>query len=243
MGMPVDYHVDSPGIANNVVGSPAVRDAVLPQMPNQNHVIRARIPGRIYRILNLIVQALPALILAEAINIISIGILEIGRCGLGKALRGGRSHKRHFGVPVCKHPVRLKDRGPGGQIHKVAGCVAASQLSRQFHKPRHPVVVLMVSGNGEIISHFIHNFNDIPAVRDCADGRSLNGIPRVHQGHIGRLLLHLLFVERKPGITDVVVHPAVHIIGIQNHNVMICGKGGKGTAESKGHDHQKRQPQ
>ena len=58
-GMPVDYHVDSPGIANNVVGSPAVRDAVLPQMPNQNHVIRARIPGRIYRILNLIVQALP----------------------------------------------------------------------------------------------------------------------------------------------------------------------------------------
>lgn len=73
------------------------------------------------------------------------------------------------------------------------------------------------------IGDYVLTGGELPAMVmiDRADGRSLNGIPSVHQSHIGRLLLHLLFVERQPGITDVVVHPAVHIIGIQNHNVMI----------------------
>jgi hypothetical protein len=81
----------------------------------------------------------------------------------------------------------------------------------------------VVAQGEDVIPHLVHNPNDILPLRQCTEGGSLDGVSGVDKGHVFGAVysLHLRLVGGKPGISDVSVHIAVHIIGVQDDNVFI----------------------
>lgn len=78
----------------------------------------------------------------------------------------------------------------------------------------------MISRHSKIISNLIHDINQITAVRQCSDRRSLDRVACIHQCHIGRLHLHLPLVKSQSGVTDIIINTAMHIIGVENYNIL-----------------------
>ena len=90
----------------------------------------------------------------------------------------------------------------------------------------------MVAEGGEIIADLVHDVYEIAAVGQSAHGLALNGVAGVDQNDVLVGLLHGFFVGSQVGVTHCAfgctgIHAAVHVIGVQNHDVVrlfACGK-------------------
>ena len=133
-------------------------------MAHKNHVSCPVISRCVNGRLNLCVQALAALILAESIHIGSIFILEIGWCRFREALRRACPHKRNLHITECEHFIRSKYGISCSQIHKVTGIISAVQLARKLQKTVHSVIKLVVARNREIIADLVHDIDQIAAL-------------------------------------------------------------------------------
>ena len=129
MGMSVDNHIDSRRIGHHASGAPALGHSVHTKMGYQNHIISAFRPGCIHTCLNLAVKRLSRGILGETVNIPALSILEVCRCGLGKAFRCGHSYVGYLNIIIIDDFIRLKYGRIGRNIDKVAGIIAAVQLT------------------------------------------------------------------------------------------------------------------
>ena len=83
----------------------------------------------------------------------------------------------------------------------------------------------MISGNGKIVSGLIHDLHQVLALGQSPHRRALDGVPGIHQGHIRSLLLHLVFIPDKSGVAHVFLDAAMGIVGVEDHHIVIQGKG------------------
>ena len=128
-------------------------------MADENHVIGSSRPCRIHTGLNLVIELLSVLIFTETVDIVSVCILEIRRCGLRKAFRCAGTHKGNLRIAVCHHLVRCKYGLSGPQVHEVAGIVTTAQFCRQFQETRHAVIEFMIPRYGKVIANLIHDID------------------------------------------------------------------------------------
>ena len=79
----------------------------------------------------------------------------------------------------------------------------------------------MVSGYDKVVIQGVHDFEQIPALRNCAYVFALRPVPNINKSHVRSELLHLLHIERESGIADIMVNTAMDIVSVKNHNVII----------------------
>ena len=107
------------------------------------------------------------------------------------------------------------------QIHKVRAVIACLLLRHQLQEACHAIIKFMVAGNAEVIAYCVHNVHYGLACRQLAQRSALNRIACIHQRHVRRLCQRILFQLRQTGKANVIVHAAVNVIRMQNHNIML----------------------
>ena len=83
----------------------------------------------------------------------------------------------------------------------------------------------MVAEGGVVIAHLVHDVHQVAAVGQGANGLALDGVAGVYQHDMLMGFLHGVFVGSQVGIPHGVfwgtgVHAAVHIVGVENHDVV-----------------------
>ena len=224
-------------------------------MAQGHHVVGAVGHGGIHGLLHGGVEVSALVALAEAVDVVALGVLEVGGGGLGEGLGGVDAHVAHAHVTVVNHLVGVQNGIPL-QVGEVAAQVGVLRLLLgQGQEVVHTVVELMVAGDGEIIANLVHDVHDVGPLGQGADGAALDGVARIHQGHVlGAVLgLHLGLVGRHTGVAHVGhgpgllighrVDPAVHIVGVQDHDLAAFALFRRQCGCSQAHDHGRRQYQ
>ena len=80
----------------------------------------------------------------------------------------------------------------------------------------------MVSWNCKIVTCLIHKLDNSSAFCQGAYGSALNSVSCIYQGYIGRQCQHLLFVCSQSLKSQIILNPAMSIIGVNNHNAEIA---------------------
>ena len=83
----------------------------------------------------------------------------------------------------------------------------------------------MVAEGSEVIAELVHDIDQIFALGQRADDVALHGVAAVDERDVVVRRLHLLLIRGKTGVADVVIDGAVHVVGVQDHNVvgfLIC---------------------
>ncbi|SCJ02825.1 Uncharacterised protein [uncultured Flavonifractor sp.] len=260
VGVPVDQHVDAGGVGNHLGGGPGGALLVHAQVPQRHHVVGALCLGRVYRLLHHVIQVLALVALAEAVDIVPRGVLEIGRGGLGEGLRRIDAHVADLHVAVGQHLIAVQHRLPL-QVGEVGAQIGILRLlPRQGQEVVHAVVKLVVARNGQIVAHLVHDLHDVRALGQRPDGAALDGVAGIHQRHVLRAVgrLHGGLIRGHARIADVghlpcvvlgLINAAVYVVGVQDYDlaalracgVALCRHGRYGQAERHGHSQQQRQ--
>jgi len=163
VGVPVDQHVDAGGVGNHLGGGPGGALLVHAQVPQRHHVVGALRLGRVYRLLHHVIQVLALVALAEAVDVVPRGVLEIGRGGLGEGLRRVDAHVADLHVAVGQHLIAVQHRLPL-QVGEVGAQIGILRLLLcQGQEVVHAVVKLVVARNGQIVAHLVHDLHDVRA--------------------------------------------------------------------------------
>ena len=221
MAVPVDNRVDAPGVCGDIEGAPLLKGRVLAQVPHEDDEIRARVPRAVHGLLDGGAELISCLATIKAVDVIPQRVHKTGRCGGGDSVRRTDTDKGHLCVAVLHHSVRLKDELPRHGVLEVAGDIAALQVFSEVLELAHAVVELMVAGDGDVITHRVHDLDEVAAVGDGPDDRALHRVPCVHQSNVGICLFHFIPVERQSRIPDILIHAAVNIIGVDDHDVLV----------------------
>ena len=78
----------------------------------------------------------------------------------------------------------------------------------------------MIAEGCKIIADFVHDVDQIGACRQQADWRTLHRVAAVNKRDKVVRLFHVSLVCRDTGKAKTIVHAAVNIIGVQDHNVV-----------------------
>ena len=260
VGVPVDQHVNAGGVGNHLGGGPGGALLVHAQVAQRHHVVGALGLGCVYRLLHGVIQILALIALAEAVDVVPLGILEISGGGLGKGLGGVNAHIADLHVAVGQHLVAVQHRLPlqVGEVGTQIGILRI--LLGQGQEVVHAVVKLVVARDGQVVAHLVHDVHDVRTLGQRPDGAALDGVAGVHQRHVLRAVgrLHGGLVRGHARIADIghfacvvlgLVNAAVHVVGVQDHDlaalracgVALCRQGGHGQAKHQGQRQQQRQ--
>ena len=223
MGVAVEHGVDAGGVGDQVGRAPRLGGFVNAQMCKGDNVGRAVLLGSVNGFLHLVIKVSTLVALREGVDEIAVGVLEVGRGGLGEGFGRIDADERDLDIAVGLDLIRLV----AGQTLAVLACVGqvAAQvlilgLVNQLLKLRQGVVKFVVAEGSKIIADFIHNIDQIFTLGQRADDVALHGVAAINERNVVIRGLHLLFVSSQTGIADVVVNGAVHVVGVQNHNVV-----------------------
>ena len=232
--MAVDEGVKAGGVGNDFLAHPGGGLLVDAEMAEADDIIGARGLGRIDGLLHRIVEVSAVVALAEAIDVIAVGILEVGRGGLGKGLRRADADKRDL------HALDLEDLisvevGLAVLAGEVCGDIGIlRQVLGNVQELIHAIVELMVAGNGSIVLEVVHDVDDVLALGERADHAALNMVARIHEQ------IRALVQRCDLGILLVV---AVNIVGVQNGDVFLGGGGIDRHGQGEDHRHRQQQGQ
>ena len=221
MRVSVDNSVYALSIFRNVFAAPLRGSAVHAQMTYDKYIVRAVLARLINILLQLFVQLAAALILTEAINILSLLILEEGRRRGCQAFRCARTHKGYLGILILHNFVARQNLLIVACINKICTVVACTLQRHQLQEAVHAVVKFMVAGNAEVIAQIIHNIDNCQTTGQLADRCALNSIACIHQRHVRRSCQGILFNLRQTGKADIIINTAMDIISMQNNNVVL----------------------
>ena len=252
--MAVDKDIDAGGVGDHGGGLPLLGGALDAQVAHGHHIVGAGGGGVIYRGLHRVIEVLAVVALGEAVDIVAVFVLEVGGGGLGEGLGGVDAHEGHGHAARLDEGVGVQD-GIALQIGEVGAEVGIlGAVLSQVQEVVHTVVELMVAGHGQIIAHLVHDVHDVGPLGEGTDGAALNGVAAIHQDDVvGAVLgLHLGLVGGHAGVADVgdgagllvrgLIDPAVHVIGVQDHDLgvrRLGGRDGNGQRE----DHRQGQKQ
>ncbi len=230
VGMAVDQHVDAGGVCDHLRRGPWGALLIDAQVPQRHHIVRALGPRRVHGLLHRVIQVRALVPLAEAVDIVSLCILEVGRRRLCEGLRRIDAHIAHLHIPIGQHLVPFQYRVPL-QVRKIGAQVLVLRLLLcQAQEVFHPVVELMVSRDGQIVAHLVHDVHDVCALGQRPDGAALDRIAGVHQRYVsGAVLgLHRRLIRGHTRVSHVgdfpffvlrLIDPAVHIVCVQDHDL------------------------
>ena len=221
MRVSVDNSIYALSVFSNVFAVPLRGSAVHAQMANDKYIVRAFFARLINILLQLFVQLAAALILTEAINILSLLILEEGRRRGCQAFRCARTHKGYLGILILHNFVARQNLLIVACINKICTVVACTLQRHQLQEAVHAVVKFMVAGNAEVIAQIIHNIDNCQTTGQLADRCALNSIACIHQRHVRRSCQGILFNLRQTGKADIIINTAMDIISMQNNNVVL----------------------
>ena len=226
MGVAVDKHIDSGGMGNNGFRGILRRASFISQMAYSHHIIRTLSLCRVYSGLNGCVEQFTVRTLAEAVDEVSVFILEIGGRRLGQAFRSGDSHIGNLYAVIVQNLVRGQYGSARSEIQEVAAEIGViGPLLRKLKEILSSVVKFMISGYGDVIPELIHDVHQKCAVAQSADGAALDCVSCVNQRDAVRAVLsfHFRLIGGKTRVADGIVDAAVHIVGVQNDDrLRIC---------------------
>ena len=78
----------------------------------------------------------------------------------------------------------------------------------------------MIAEGGKVVAGLVHDIDQIRPARKRADRAALYRVAAVDQRNIIVRLLHLGLVRRNAGIAHAVGYAAVHVVGVQDDNVV-----------------------
>ena len=223
MGVTVKHSVDAGRVGNQIGRTPRLGGFVDTQMRNGDDIGRTVLLGSVNGFLHLVVKVSAVIALREGIDEFAVGVLEVGRGRLGKRFGRVDADESDLRVAVGLDLIRLVAGQPLavlGRIGQVAAKILILGLVDELLKLRQGVVKFVVAEGSKIIADFIHNIDQIFTLGQRADDVALHGVAAINERNVVIRGLHLLFVSSQTGIADVVVNGAVHVVGVQNHNVV-----------------------
>ena len=93
MGVAVKHGVDAGGVGDQVGRAPRLGGFVNAQMCNGDNVGRAVLLGSVNGFLHLVIKVSALVALREGVDEIAVGVLEVGRGGLGEGFRAYRCRR------------------------------------------------------------------------------------------------------------------------------------------------------
>ena len=154
MAVTVQEEINTVCVFDHFGIGPGAAFRFISKMGHDDDVLGAFCPGVVYCFLNCVVYTFSGSILEEAVDKVSVFILEIFRRGGSKGFRGGYADETDL------YAVKfLDDIGIEHQLAffvEVAADVGEFGLFGQFQEAVHAVVKLVVSGNGDIIADRVH---------------------------------------------------------------------------------------
>ena len=239
MRVSVDNSVYALSIFSNAFAAPLRGGAVHAQMTYDKYIVRAVLACLVDILLQLLVQLITGFILAEAVNILALLILEEGRRGGCQAFRCARTHKGYLGILILHNFVARQNLLIVACINKICTVVACTLQRHQLHEAVHAVVKFMVTGNAEVIAQIIHNIDNSQATGQLADRCTLNSIACIHQRYVRRSCQSILFNLRQAVKADIIINTAMYIVSVQNNNVMLQCPRHQRSGNSHRRSHQK----
>ena len=217
MAVAVEEHVDAVGVGDHVVIGPGTAGLLVAQVAHDHYVVGALGAGVIHRGLHGAVHALAALVLEEAVDELAVFILEVARRGGGQRLRGGHAHEGDL------QPVQLADHiGLEHQLAalvEVAADVVEVRPLSQGEELFHAVVEFVVAGDGDAVSHLVHQVDRDLALGHGAEGLALNVVAVVDKDDLvaggDEIVTDLL----QSGVAEALIDAAVHVAGKEDHDV------------------------
>jgi len=167
--MAVDEGAQTGGVGDYLTGGPGRALRIDAAVAHCHHVVRAGGLGRVDGALDGLVEA----VLAEAVSIVAVFVLEVGRSRLGISFGGADAHVSHCGIAVLNRGKSVVYRLFGGKIHEIAGYDLGLQRGKVFLRLRHTVVELMVAGDHYVVAHSVHKLHKILAVGKRGHGGAL----------------------------------------------------------------------
>ena len=234
VGVTVDEGVKAGGVGNDFLAHPGRGLLVDAEMAEADDIIGARGLGCVDGLLHRLVEVSAVVALAEAIDVIAVGILEVGRGGLGKGLRRADADKRDLHALDLEHLISV-EVGLAVLAGEVCGDIGIlRQILGNVQELIHAIVELMIAGNGSIVLEVVHDVDDVLALGERADHAALNMVARIHEQ------IRVLVQRCDLGILLVV---AVNIVGVQNGDVFLGGGGIDRHGKGKDHRHRQQQGQ
>ena len=232
VGVAVDEGVKAGGVGNDFLAHPGGGLLVDAEMAEADDIIGARGLGRIDGLLHRLVEVSAVVALAEAEDVVAIGVLEVGGGGLGEGLRRADADKRDLHALDLEHLISV-EVGLAVLAGEVCGDIGIlRQILGNVQELVHAIVELMVAGNGSIVLEVVHDVDDVLALGERADHAALNMVARVNEQ------IRVLVQRCDLGILLIV---AVNIVGVQNGDVLL-GCGGV-DRHGQGEDHRQCQQQ
>ena len=190
-------------------------------MAYDEYIICAFLASFINILLQLLVQLIAALIFAEAIDILSLLILEEGRRRGRQAFRCACADKGYLGILVLHNLVARQNLLVVACINKISAVVACTLQRHQLQEALHAIVKFMVAGNAEIIAQIIHDADNSQATGKLTNRCALNGITCINQCYVRRSGQGIAFNLRQAVKADIIINTTMDIISMQNNNVML----------------------
>ena len=209
MAVSVQEHVDSRRVADHIRIGPGLALRFISQMSHDKYIIRAFSPGIIHCCLYGIVHTFSGIILQEAVDEIALFILEILRRGGRQCLRCCHTDKGNLDIIELLDDVRVKDQF--SFFIEVAADVGELCHLCQFQETVHAIIKLMIAGDRDLISHFIHQFDAFFTGRHCSQGFTLYGVSVIHEYDVIPGRFHLLFDGLQANVAKSLINSAVHV--------------------------------
>ena len=180
VGMAINEDVDAGSVGNDGLGLPDIGGAGVAQVAQGDHIVRTFSLGGVNGLLHGGIEVLAVVALLEAVDVLALVVLEVGRGRLDKGLGGVDAHIGNLHVAVGQHLVGLED-GLTVQVGEVGADVGILRLLRgQGQEVVHAVIELMVAGDCQVVAHLVHDLHDGGAFGQGADGTALDGIASVN---------------------------------------------------------------
>ena len=231
----VEHGVDAGGIGDHVHGAPGSGALVGAQVGQRHDVVHALGAGSVNRSLHGLIEGRAGGVVAEVIDPVALGILEVGRGGLDQGFGGGDADVGDpkvavfdDGIGVEIHGVR---RAGGAGVAPVGGDDVEVRLFDQRADVVHAVVEFVVAERGGFIADLVHQTDDGGALGQRADGLALDEVAGVNQAdrivqglHIGLVGGQAVVAEALAGIGAGIVfgvlNAAVDVVGVEDDQIV-----------------------
>ena len=227
VGMTVDEGVQAGGVGDEVLGVPGIGSGIVAQMAQgDDHV--GLLGGGVDGLLDRGVQSGAVLAAGDAVDVVTLGVLEVGRGGFGEGFGGGDADDGYLFAAQLKHLVGVQHVLAGDAVllvEEVAGDIGEAGPLDQLHAAVHAVVKLMVAQRGQVIARGVHQLDNGLALVHGAVGGALDMVAGIHQQDALALGGQLLLQSGNGGIAQRLVDVSVHIVGVKDDNLAGCGRG------------------
>lgn len=148
MGVAVEHGVDAGGVGDQVGRAPRLGGFVNAQMCKGDNVGRAVLLGSVNGFLHLVIKVSALVALREGVDEIAVGVLEVGRGGLGEGFGRIDADERDLDIAVGLDLIRLvagQALAVLGRIGQVAAKILILGLVDELLELRQGVVKFVVA--------------------------------------------------------------------------------------------------